>query len=604
MLYGPMPSPLTTPVLIAGGETVHFQVAVSGTAIVPEGATLEVTLPLALVQMGATYTARWVDHVQVNETDVQQPGYYPDPLPPLPSILGPWNLDERNHAFWISVTMPPNVRPANPGLHSGGTVRLLTTRDRGSALINCSTATFSVRVFGFALEAKHTQLTMAQFKKRFTDQYFPPSASMADKATTALAFFSSLARQRINSLAYMQPDNLPFAMTYTFNDASLKSLTLSTGDFDEWWPKVISIMKPIDGVALPLSVLPLQVKHLLHDNATYAFCIESSIQSTCHNTVQVPVFAPPYNGTLNPTFVDAFTKLIKAVVAHMDTVHPYNGPYWVQADDEPIWVDATTRMNVLSLMRLFKRIEPTLKIFQTRFPQGTYDGTGCGPNGTGEVPPEMQEALELVDYWCPHVCQMSQAPGVPQSLAALRSRRPEVKVLVYNNGACITPLHTFRTRAQAWSVFATNGTLAGSLSWYNVDFWYGGYDDPADSPWANPKQGLGWGYLLYPPRPSYLNGTRVEGCDGSWEPVESIRWLMLSAGIDDAAYLSALRAVAPETAALSRVREVAWALPAYWRDSAGIWQDEGYTTDAALVEEVKQELGETLEKALGLAAKR
>ena len=88
MLYGPMPSPLTTPVLIAGGETVHFQVAVSGTAIVPEGATLEVTLPLALVQMGATYTARWVDHVQVNETDVQQPGYYPDPLPPLPSILG------------------------------------------------------------------------------------------------------------------------------------------------------------------------------------------------------------------------------------------------------------------------------------------------------------------------------------------------------------------------------------------------------------------------------------------------------------------------------------------------------------------------------------
>ena len=138
---------------------------------------------------------------------------------------------------------------------------------------------------------------------------------------------------------------------------------------------------------------------------------------------------------------------------------------------------------------------------------------------------------------------------------------------------------------------------------YNLDFWYGGYDDPADSPWANPKQGSGWGYLLYPPRPSYSGGTtRAGGGDGSWAPVESIRWLMLSAGIDDAAYLSALRAAAPHSAALRRVQEVAWALPADWRDSAGMWQDEGYTTDAALVEEVKLGVGEALEKALGLAA--
>ena len=132
-----------------------------------------------------------------------------------------------------------------------------------------------------------------------------------------------------------------------------------------------------------------------------------------------------------------------------------------------------------------------------------------------------------------------------------------------------------------------------------MNFWYGGYDDPADGPWANPIQGTGWGYLLFPPRPSVLDDTtKAAGRDASWEPVESIRWLMLSAGIDDAAYLSALRAASPHSAVLSRVHEIAWALPAKWKDSKGVWQDEGYTTDAALVEEVKREVGEALEKAL------
>jgi hypothetical protein len=38
----------------------------------------------------------------------------------------------------------------------------------------------------------------------------------------------------------------------------------------------------------------------------------------------------------------------------------------------------------------------------------------------------------------------------------------------------------------------------------------------------------GWGYLLWPPPP----GRRARaGGGGSWEPVESVRWVQLGAGL-------------------------------------------------------------------------
>eukprot|EP01048_Picozoa_sp_COSAG05_P025395 COSAG05_NODE_6438_length_958_cov_0.718277_3_plen_91_part_01 len=89
-------------------------------------------------------------------------------------------------------------------------------------------------------------------------------------------------------------------------------------------------------------------------------------------------------------------------------------------------------------MKLYKSVDPRVKIFQTRWPDGGGAAAArpaaaapvsasaaavASPGLTDQgVPPYALPLLDLVDWWCPHVCQWTHA-GVPQAFAALRKKR-------------------------------------------------------------------------------------------------------------------------------------------------------------------------------------
>ena len=130
------------------------------------------------------------------------------------------------------------------------------------------------------------------------------------------------------------------------------------------------------------------------------------------------------------------------------------------------------------------------------------------------------------------------------------------------------------------------------------------------------KDPAGWGYLLYPP-PAEMHTT------GSWTPVESVRWVMSGAGIQDAEYLYALEKKASPLSAkasalLAQARTLATHFPLGWnrRCSGGgkvgpdgkkvaDWGDDGYVVDkggqadgSSVVNEWRLAMGAELDKTL------
>ena len=134
-------------------------------------------------------------------------------------------------------------------------------------------------------------------------------------------------------------------------------------------------------------------------------------------------------------------------------------------------------------------------------------------------------------------------------MAALRERRKDsnrpLHITVYDNGVPIIESPWERLRTQPLDVWISNGTLDGTLSWYSVNSYGKPHNDPWIWPYPTPRvyangtkylsDPAGWGYLLWPPPPN--RRTHDE-----WAPVESIRWVMTGAGLQDAEYLYALEA--------------------------------------------------------------
>jgi hypothetical protein len=295
---------------------------------------------------------------------------------------------------------------------------------------------------------------------------------------------------------------------------------------------------------------------------------------------------------------------------------------WIQVIDEPEWQLNATLANTLAIMRLYKEVDPRIKIFQTRWPDGGgaagvatqhRDPVMGGHRGPVSeltdrgVPPYALPLLDLVDWWCPHVCQWTH-DGVPEAFAALRKQRAATSrplhITVYDNGVPIIESPWERLRTQAIDVWISNGTLDGTLSWYSVNSYARGLTGPAfprniEDPWLHPyttyshypnntaylKDPAGWGYLLYP-QPESKRSKLGE----PWSPVESIRWVMTGAGIQDAEYLYALDRHAPPSlkakALLAQARTLATHFPKKWNPTCtpdqvggGEWGNDGYTVD-------------------------
>lgn len=574
------PPALMKPVAAARGELVHLQVAntgdkvISGTQITSmvEGLGHVTVRAVAYTDMTLPKGIRPGNNIESRS----QPGRFPDALAPL--INGSVLLDEEYtvpgapQVFWLSLTVP---RTATPGLYNG----------TWSASSVC-TASFSVRVFNFTLPETSSQLTGAQFSSQSIRPWSGAQCNSSKAQTdpdcysteTAFNFFESLAAQRINTQVWFGLGDLPFCPTYSFN-AARTAVTLNTTAHELWWPKALHLTRS-QNWRMPFSERVHSVSHRVLTNATWPFIVETK-------AVFVPIFSGS-PGHFNPEFESMFRLLFGKTMDYLESKGWAETGSWIQVTDEPLWTENETLTNTLALIRLYKSVHPSIKIYQTRFPAGR----GITDGNETKVPPQLEPLLDLVDWWCPHVCQWVW-PGVANMVAALRAKKQSsarpFHVTVYDNGVPITEAPWERLRSQALDVFNSNGTLDGTLSWYSVNSYArlpSGLADPWVSPYPTPaqyangtrymKDPAGWGYLLYPPLPSQRG--RV------WAPVESIRWVMTGSGIQDTEYLYALRGRrTPQAQALIRRASVlATHFPSGWNaickpEPAPVsWKDDGY----------------------------
>lgn len=104
---------------------------------------------------------------------------------------------------------------------------------------------------------------------------------------------------------------------------------------------------------------------------------------------------------------------------------------WVQVIDEPNWMDNATAVNTMTLIQHYKQLYPGIQVFQTRFPCDTSLPSACVGDGDtpsslvnthaiqnpdvkkgqdlttkAVVPSQLTPLLDMVDWWCPHVCQV------------------------------------------------------------------------------------------------------------------------------------------------------------------------------------------------------
>jgi hypothetical protein len=495
-------------------------------------------------------------------------------------------------------------------------------------------------------------ITPGQFESRdiapFTsprcgNPWDPTNSSGCYTPETALNFFSSHAAQHSNSQVWFQLDDLPWAPEYTFNEAKTE-VTLNTTLNDEYWPQVLAMTKSTN-FRMPFSLRIFKAEgarpHLFPDNCTWWFTSHDG-----HTKLEVPIFTAPFGGILNPEFERMFKILFKATMQYLESKGWADSGSWVQVTDEPIWTDNATLANSIAMMRLYKSVDPRIKVYQTRFPQG--GGSSAADVGSRSlaaatravVLPGTEPLLDLVDWWCPHVCQWT-TPGVSQIMTALRAKKEAhnkpFHITVYDNGVPIIESPWERLRTQPLDAFISNGTLDGTLSWYSVDSYARGEHAAVADPWTHPyptstvttlKNGstksvlrdpAGWGYLLYPPPPKARTGN-------SWSPVESVRWVMTGAGIQDAEYLYALQKASPlsakAAALLAQARTLATHFPLGWNpgctgggkvlpDGSRVadWGDDGYAVDkggqadgSSVVNEWRLALGEELDKAAARGA--
>ena len=590
---------LKSPVAASRGELVHLQVFVSGTVSV--GAKVSARVDGGVGPMtvrSVSYHNLTLPVAAANGIAVaSKPGLFPDALLPL----GGGAADELEEVhlppagapqvFWLTVLVP---RTAESGLHKG------SFNAEG-----CTGATFSVLVSRFSMPAQMTQLTGSQFEGRDIEPFTSPECQRTPKPMcyapeTAMNFFRSHAAQHSNSQVWFELNMLPWAPTYYF-DSTRTKVTLNTTLNDIWWPKALELTGSTHW-RMPFSERIRSLPHHFETNATWIFKLEPST-SAPGGHVTIPMFGSKA-GELNPQFVSMFKVLFKAVMNYLDSRGWADDGSWIQVIDEPEWQENTTLANTLAIMKLYKEVDPRIKIFQTRWPTGGGAATAAaGPSElTGQgVPPYALPLLDLVDWWCPHVCQWTHK-GVPEAFAALRKQRARTNrplhITVYDNGVPIIESPWERLRTQPIDVWISNGTLDGTLSWYSVNSYARSSEDHhVEDPWLHPypsifhypnntaylKDPAGWGYLLYPQPESKRLGK-------PWSPVESIRWVMTGAGIQDAEYLYALQKTSPLSrkalALLAQARTLATHFPKKWNPTCtadqvggGEWGDDGYSVD-------------------------
>lgn len=455
------PTPLTKPVAASRGELVHVQALLTGSggrvAVTAEANTL-----------GDRMAVRQLGYANLNETyGASRPtGLYPAVLMPLAanSSTPPENrragMPRPPTVFWLSVRIPTD---ASPGVHAAK----ISVSGGGCAVD--TKVEFFVSTFVMPQPGRRSQTTGAAFQVGGIARYQPDGEAVAPE--TAMNFFKSMGEQGVDAFIFWEHggwDQMPWAPHYRFNK-DMTDVTLNTSMLQQWWPRVLALTGPSTRWRMPFSDRVGGNTGVVPTNSTWSFVDYEG------EAVQVPIFTGTA-GEFNPTFERMFRALFSGVVKFLRSEGWEEHGSWVQVVDEPKWYDNTTLTNTIALMELYRSISPSVRVFQTRWPDS---GSGKG------FPESCRPLLDLVDEWCAHVIQWV-GHGVPAEVVQVKADRKAagkaLLVTLYDNGVPIIEAPNERARFQALDVWRGNGTLDGTLSWYSVNTY-------VHDPWLNPFPG-------------------------------------------------------------------------------------------------------------------
>jgi hypothetical protein len=273
---------------------------------------------------------------------------------------------------------------------------------------------------------------------------------------------------------------------------------------------------------------------------------------------EMPIFSNEENTELNPKFVTPFTEHVLQIMDALKRQGCYDHPY-IKFFDEPDVTHKPTVNAVTNIAKLLKQINPNIHPASSGVPHRDfmdYFGRWDFPSG-GYIPfyeKELSKAREKKAAW------------------------------VYDNSIPLQDLPLLRVRLFSWMLW--QGKFDGAYNWWSITYWN-------ENPWKATKPNSG--SLLYPQRNSKEVG-----------PITSLRWEMMRQGLEDYEYLHLLEQlieanrgkVSPELiskaeAASARVNEVVYRLPVGSND-------QPYTLDIALVEEVRNQIAEAIESLISL----
>jgi len=565
---GMYPETTQLPFCLGGNDAVHFQIAFK-----PTGPMRDISLTCTVYAPPdvASCSVYRVGYTNVNlaVNAANRTGPFPDPLLPNGGDDVPAGTTA---ALWVRVTTSMRD-PAFSEIGVGVSVNAST----GNGFL----APVALAILNYTLPAppQRTQLTDGAFGN--AKVFAPGMTSLTDAVTTgpgalstAAHWYENFQAHGLNRLVWQGPqgglgiivqnsselrppraagaappserelaawaESLPLVFNFDAFDA-LAAQTRAGGQFQ----RGLRFPAPYGATAM------FPCKHTCTpERAKYQFTFfhdASRGGSGPSVTHEYPVFTDAAGGapfTLNPEFAAVFKRVYGPIVAHLKANGwlDADGYAWAQFIDEPNYDDDLTYNLMLTMGRLFKSLDPSIRWSQTRFP--VY------PNP--KDPSRTAALTATVDAWIAHVTQVN-TPGVLESLATLRRTRG-VTATIYHNGIPIIDLPGARLRTFPWQIWRTNFVnnatrgfgLQGSLSWYSNSAWCAepGYASPyntgnqhpvcilPDGRVRCPFDSAGWGFLLYPPQDG--NMTKA--------PVSSVRWALFAQGLLDAELFAALDA--------------------------------------------------------------
>ena len=492
-------------------QRVDFQLVLRATEGASAARNVTVTVQSAGLAAQITPSVRQVDHANVSlaSNAAGRVGLFPDPLPESPHARV--SSDGEATAFWITMTAP-----AHASGQITGSVKV-AAMDSGEQLCNVP---FRVHVWDFTVpnSTEASQTTDAQISLSYAvpahHSYDPLPLSVVRNA------YTNMLDHRVNAAVFggvYPPIELELS-------SDLKEMKLNTSRYDSMVRWLIE--RGIGSMVMPRptgcggllkcgSSDPVPGDHTARANAVWQFTSD----------VHLRIYDNKTDGTceINKRFEKVFRRMYQAVIKHLRSKGWLDRMY-VVLQDEPAWDDPRTLCEWVAMAKLYKSLDPSIKIWQDRFPtQYLHDASPILEQVAGGA-------------WISDVPQFEA-----DTKAIAQARAKGTKLYIYANLVPIVDLPPIRTRSFFWRIWqtsfdaATKGAgLQGSLSWYGLSDWetdpYSQANAPyTKAPWFRPA---GSGVLLYPP---WRGASLLDGV------ISSIRWEATRAGLEDLEYFVILQ---------------------------------------------------------------